>query len=69
MKLDFMDYWGGSGQARVSGGFYLVAPCAVPGEYSAKKSDGKAWVWDGGSYSSAEAAQTACQHHYDKGVN
>lgn len=65
--LRFEDYYAGSGRANIEGGFYLVMPTAVPGEYRAQRSNGKEWVWEGGYFDSLDAAEAACQRHYEGG--
>lgn len=65
--LQFQDYYAGSGRAEIDGGFYLVMPTAAPGVYRASRSNGKEWVWEGGSFDSPELAQAACQKHFDGG--
>jgi hypothetical protein len=62
--LIFHDFYGGSGRADVADGFYLVAP--MWGNYRAQLSDGKNWVWEGGTFATAALAEDACNQHFTK---
>jgi hypothetical protein len=36
------------------------------GNYRAQLSDGKNWVWEGGTFATAALAEDACNQHFTK---